>query len=286
MTNVKNYFTKQPQQIISALILTGILSLSTGLTLLQSATAAPRSQDVTGVVKDKDILISDRGRGRGERDDEFEYERDDEFEHERGRGRGRGRDDEFEHERGRGRGRGRDRTYLLSRVANAVRLDLSRKSGIPPEQLKIINSSRETWSDGCFGLGSPVEQCLQAQVEGWRVTLSDGRSSWIYRTDYAGQVLRLENQSATATNLPKSVADAVLRDASRRSRLPSDLRIVEAERRQWSDGCLGLRRPGILCTAVVVPGWLVTVEAGQQRLVYRTGDFGSGVVFDQAASNR
>ncbi len=254
--------------------MTGVLSLSTGLTLLQSAIAAPRSQDVTGVVKGKDKLISDRGR-------DHKCERDDEFKHERGRGR----DDKFEHQRNhRQRSQGRDgfarlwhRTYLSSRVANAVVLDLSRKSEIPPGKLKIINSSRETWSDGCFGLGSPVEQCLQAQVEGWRVTLSDGRSSWVYRTDYAGQVLRLENQ--TAINLPKSITDAVLQDASRRSRLPSDLRIVEAERRQWSDGCLGIRRPGILCTAVVVPGWLVTVESGQQRLVYRTGDFGSGVVW-------
>lgn len=267
MTVIKKHFNNQSQKIISVLVLSGILSLSTGLTLLQSATAAPRSQNVTGVVEGKDILISDRGRDHG-RDDEFEHERDDEFE--------RGRD--------RGRGRGRDRTYLLSRVANAVRQDLSRKSGTLPGKLKIINSSRETWSDSCLGLGSLVEQCLQGQVEGWRVTLSDGRSSWVYRTDYAGQMLRLENQ--IATNLPKSVADAVLQDASRRSRSPSNLRIVEAERRQWSDGCLGIRRPGILCTAVVVPGWLVTVETGQQRLVYRTGDFGSGVVFDQAASNR
>lgn len=275
MTVIRKHFNNQSQKIISVLVLTGILSLTTGLTLLQSATAASRFQDVTGVVEGKDIkdiLISDRGRDH-ERDDEFEHERDDEFERGRGRGRGRGRD---------GFARPWHRTYLSSRVANAVRQDLSRKSGTLPENLKIINSTRETWSDGCLGLGSLVEQCLQGQVEGWRVTLSDDRSSWIYRTDYAGQMLRLENQ--IATNLPKSVADAVLQDASRRSRLPSDLRIVKAERRQWSDGCLGIRRPGILCTAVVVPGWLVTVEAGQQRLVYRTGDFGSGVVFDQAAS--
>lgn len=116
-------------------------------------------------------------------------------------------------------------------------------------------------------------------------TKSDSRrSSWVYRTDYEGQFSRLEAQK-TAANLPKSVADAVLQDASQRSKLPiSDLRIVKAERRQWADGCLEIRRPDILCTAVVVPGWLVTVEVGQQRLVYRTSDFGSGVVFDQAAS--
>jgi len=51
----KNRF-KQPQQIISALVLTGILSLGSGLTLLQSATATPRnlSQEAAGeMVKGK-----------------------------------------------------------------------------------------------------------------------------------------------------------------------------------------------------------------------------------------
>jgi len=38
----KNRFSKQPQQIISALVLTGILSLGSGLTLLQSATATQK----------------------------------------------------------------------------------------------------------------------------------------------------------------------------------------------------------------------------------------------------
>lgn len=231
----KNHFPTQPQQIVSVLVLTGILSLSTGLTLLQSATAAPRDSQATGeMVKNKGIIS--------------------------------------------------DRANLLPRpVASAVRQDLSRQLRIPPRNLKIIHYSQETWADSCLGLGSLVEQCLQGQVEGWRVTLSNGRSSWVYHTDYNGRVLRLKNQKASA-NLPQSVADAVLQDASRRSRLPiSKLRIVEAQQRQWSDGCLGLGGPEVLCAAVVVPGWLVAVEAGQQRLVYRS-DSGSRVVLDEAAS--
>lgn len=99
-----------------------------------------------------------------------------------------------------------------------------------------------------------------------------------------GLVLSLENQTASV-NLPKSVADAVLQNASQRLGLPvSQLRIVEAEQRNWPDSCLGLAPPGILCATLVVPGWLVTVEGGQQRLVYRTNENGSAIKLDEAAS--
>lgn len=262
-----NYCIKQPQQIIYALVLTGILSLSGGLTLLQTATAASSKallEAEKGEIVSKGKLISDRGR-----DDD------------RGRDRDRGhRDDDAQDD---DRRHDDDHVVLPSSVANAVVEDLSSKVGIPAGELKVIKYSRETWTDGCLGLGTLVEQCLQAQVEGWRVTLSKGRFSWVYRTDLQGLVLRLENQ--IAANLPPVVADTVLQAASKQSGLPiSELRIVGAEQRSWPDGCLGLAPPDTFCTAVVIDGWLVTVEAGQQRLVYRTNADGSQITLDTAAS--
>lgn len=89
-------------------------------------------------------------------------------------------------------------------VANAVVLDLSRRVEIPAAKLKIIKYSRETWSDGCLGLSKPDEFCTQALVEGWRVFVSDGCQTWIYRTDESGRNLRLEAQ----TNDPKVMSKA------------------------------------------------------------------------------
>ncbi|MBW4637892.1 MAG: hypothetical protein KME05_06600 [Gloeocapsa sp. UFS-A4-WI-NPMV-4B04] len=260
-----NYCIKQPQQIIYALVLTGILSLSSGLTLLQTATAASSKasgEAEKGEMVSKGKLISDRGR-----DDD------------RGRDRDRGHDDAQDD----ARGHDDDRVVLPSSVANVIVEDLFSKVGIPAGELKVIKYSRETWTDGCLGLGTLVEQCLQVQVEGWRVTLSNGRFSWVYRTDLQGLVLRSENQ--IAANLPPAVGDAVLQAASKQSELPiSELRIIGAEQRSWPDGCLGLTPPDTFCTAVVVDGWLVRVEAGQQRLVYRTNADGSQITLDTEAS--
>ena len=223
-----------------ALVLTGVLSLCTALTLLQSATAAPaNSQEASGeMVKGKGYAQAMPNNSRANR--------------------------------------------LPDYVANAVRQDLSRKVKITASKLKITQYSRKTWSDGCLGIPTN-EFCTRALVEGWRITLSNGRQTWVYRTDNEGKVIRLENQLATG-KLPAALADAVLQDASKRSGLPiSSLRIVKAERRTWTNGCLGLGDPGVVCTQALVPGWQVIVEGGKQRLVYRTGESGR-VRLDEAAS--
>jgi hypothetical protein len=77
-------------------------------------------------------------------------------------------------------------------------------------------------------------------------------------------------------NLPESVAQAVLQDASKRSNLPRrELRVAKAEPRNWPDGCLGLPAPDSFCTQIVVSGWQVIVEGKQRSFVYHTNNSGS-----------
>lgn len=85
----------------------------------------------------------------------------------------------------------------------------------------------------------------------------------------------IATQPLQDVNLPNSVVQAVLQDASRRSNVPSqELNIVRAQQRDWPDGCLGLALSGIFCSQAVVSGWQVTVNAEQQSFVYRTDNSG------------
>jgi hypothetical protein len=81
---------------------------------------------------------------------------------------------------------------LPEAVAAAVRQDLSRQTGIAVSKLKVTQSSPQSWPNTCLGLAKADEICGQAIVEGWRVVVSDGRQSWVYRTNFRGNVLRLE----------------------------------------------------------------------------------------------
>lgn len=78
------------------------------------------------------------------------------------------------------------------------------------------------------------------------------------------------------TALPFEVRNAVLANASKQTNQTVDLlRIIDAQRRTWSDGCLGLAEPDRLCLQVLTPGWQVIVNDGQRNLVYRTNSLGN-----------
>jgi hypothetical protein len=90
---------------------------------------------------------------------------------------------------------------------------------------------------------------------------------------------------AEETPLPEAVRETLLRAIATQTNQPiSKLRIVEARRETWSNGCLDLNRPDTLCTQAMVPGWLVLVAGEQQAWVYRTNESGSMIALDETAT--
>ena len=84
--------------------------------------------------------------------------------------------------------------------------------------------------------------------------------------------------------LPESIKVAVLRDISKRTGAKtSTLRIVQAKKQTWSNGCLGLQSQNI-CTQAVVPGWQVVAANQQQMWVYRTNQSGTLAKLDEAST--
>jgi hypothetical protein len=173
-------------------------------------------------------------------------------------------------------------------IALAVRQDVSRREGIPLDNLRIAEAEPQTWRDRCLGAPRREERCAQGLTEGWRVVVSDGSQEWTYYTDATGRNVRLVNVPDSGASLSQRVADAVKVDLSGRLRVPADaVRIVSAERRQWPNGCLGISSPGVFCTQGIVPGWEVTAEIArgrnaQQRWVYHTNESGSVVKLNQS----
>jgi hypothetical protein len=84
------------------------------------------------------------------------------------------------------------------------------------------------------------------------------------------------------TDLPEVISSAVLKDASKRAGKSIDeLEIIGYESRTWKDGCLGIAKPGIICTQTLVSGWEVKVSNQKlQTWVYRTNNSGSLVKLD------
>lgn len=170
-------------------------------------------------------------------------------------------------------------------VDKKIRETVAQESGVITQDLKIVEARQQTWPDTCLGLATTDEICGQMLVSGWRVVVSDGRQTWVYRTDAQGRIIRLESQSHSL-NLPSSVLESVFEDILQRSGLSASQLTLEAVEAQiWPDGCLGLVQPGMLCTQGLVAGWRVIVGHENQRWVYRTSQTGSSIQFDQPASS-
>ncbi|MDB9375495.1 hypothetical protein [Nodularia sphaerocarpa] len=234
---LKKYYLIYQGRMLTALILTSILSIGGGLTIIKSTTANSINFPLENT---KEVLAINQ------------------------------------------------QNKLPASVANAVRRDVFIRERISPLELKIIDYTPETWSNGCLDLPQTDELCTQALVPGWRVVVSNGKTNWTYHTNSNGRFLRLASTTTTtntSTNLPQSVKNAVLRAASKRLKLPSSrLTIIEAQPRTWSDGCLNLGGANEICLQALVEGWRVTVGGGNQILVYHTNETGSVIILNEEAS--
>ncbi|MBD2122822.1 hypothetical protein [Trichocoleus sp. FACHB-262] len=177
---------------------------------------------------------------------------------------------------------------LPQAIAASVTQAAAQQLGIAATQVQIAKFAKQTWSNGCLGLATSGEFCTQAETPGWQVTVAGRSQQLVYRTNESGSVIKLDTPASGLypAGLPKNVSRTVLQAAAQQFRVPTtQLQIVQSEKTTWPDACLGLAEPGVFCAAVIVPGWLVTVESGGQRLAYRTNDSGSLVKFDRQASN-
>lgn len=79
---------------------------------------------------------------------------------------------------------------LPDEIATQVKAALTQETGATA--LEIGRYRRETWSDGCLGLGGPAEACLAALTEGWQVEVIDTATDkrYVYRTNLVGDSVR------------------------------------------------------------------------------------------------
>lgn len=171
---------------------------------------------------------------------------------------------------------------LPRRVALKVRQDVAQRFNLPERSLRIVRANRATWSDSCLGLGAPNERCATATVEGWRIEITNGQDTWVYRTDLRAQVIKLETPDPAA--LPPQVVDLLFTAIARQEKVPANtLKVVESRPKTW-DGCMGIYEPNQMCTKIGIMGYQVIVMGDRQSWVYHVNQDGSLIVKNSTAS--
>jgi hypothetical protein len=99
-------------------------------------------------------------------------------------------------------------------------------------------------------------------------------------------LLAADAQVAPQTQVTKTpeaaIAQRARRHLARKLRQPvKSVTLVSIKPMDWPDGCLGLGRPGQVCSQAILPGWQIELEDSEQgNWVYRTNKKGDRLVLE------
>jgi hypothetical protein len=94
-------------------------------------------------------------------------------------------------------------------IGSAVLQAASVQSGLPREQLTLVQATPKIWSDGCLGLGPPDRLCTAVLVRGWNVRVTHERQEWVYRTSATGQQIMLDPAGSHLSRLIAPPAEQI-----------------------------------------------------------------------------
>ena len=175
---------------------------------------------------------------------------------------------------------------LPNAVKDAVLTTAAKRLNLPPSELIIMQVKQRTWRDGCLELADKNQSCTTALVPGWRIIVGATEQTLVYHLNQTGSIIKLNKRASeiNIANLPSTVGDAVVKDASQRLGIKkSKLRIAKVEP-ITTDSCLNLPDKGEFCTQIAVKAWQISVVGGKQRLVYHAHPDGKQMRLNVAAS--
>ncbi|BAT54924.1 hypothetical protein NOS3756_38990 [Nostoc sp. NIES-3756] len=174
-------------------------------------------------------------------------------------------------------------SQLPRAIANNILSDVTRRFRVPRRELQIIKANRRTFGNPCeFNFG---EICTREYrpIEGWEVVVQGRNQSWTYHVNQSGTqiVLDPKNNVGAESQLPRAIANNILNDAARRSRLSTrDVEITKVTPRTFSNPCRF--NFGEICTEEYRPiqGWEVVVRVRNQFWTYHVNQSNSQFVLD------
>ena len=174
---------------------------------------------------------------------------------------------------------------LLSR---RIQQDLAQRLNVAPSAIAIVESAPKTWPDQCLGLARPNERCRDGEVHGWQIQVKSAQQQWVYRSDRAGHLLRLEPLAGTpdfgSGDFSTQTSQRLLKAVSKQVNQPlTKLQILEVQPATWN-GCLGIFEPDRACTEQAIAGFRTIVSDGQATWVYHFSENGDQIAQNAAAS--
>ena len=140
--------------------------------------------------------------------------------------------------------------------------------GISVDQIKLVSIEAVEWPDGCLGVGRVGVLCTQVITPGFRIVLEANGKQYEYHTSADGSVVIPAESLVVASEIQQAAAIQAL--ARMLGMAASDITVVSSAAVEWPDACLGVAQPGIVCAQVVMPGFIIVLEAQGRQYEYHT----------------
>ncbi|MDX2096257.1 MAG: hypothetical protein SFW36_00650 [Leptolyngbyaceae cyanobacterium bins.59] len=80
-----------------------------------------------------------------------------------------------------------------------VKQDLAKRLGSAAGNVRVVETTRQTWPDGCLGIPDPLALCTQALVPGWRMVAEANGQRFVYRTNLSGSIVKFDQAASQTT---------------------------------------------------------------------------------------
>lgn len=85
-----------------------------------------------------------------------------------------------------------DPTDAPTEVEQAAMMELSTQTGIPMDEMEVVEAQWTEWPDACLGLPEMDEQCAAVITPGCELTVEAGGEQHVVRTDDLGTIVRVQ----------------------------------------------------------------------------------------------
>jgi hypothetical protein len=162
----------------------------------------------------------------------------------------------------------------LPEAAVAARQILADMLKIDISEITVKTINEEEFTDSCLVVGGAAESCLQVITPGYVIDMTAKEMDFTFHTSTDGSVIRLAKPDALRL---ASQALATLLGIG-----TNEITINQITQKDFTDGCLEIHEPGMMCTDVIVPGFVIDFTAAGTRYVYHTNMDGTVIKMEQS----
>lgn len=176
-------------------------------------------------------------------------------------------------------------------LAAYAREDAALREGEDVDGYVVTAIVPTTFPDGCIGFDRPDTACDTAITPGAIILIAAPGGTLTYHVSDSGLIIATDFEDGDVSVDPDAEKVAVqqaMRDdlAERTASDVAEVTVVSYRDVTWPDGCIGISRPGTVCTQALVDGFLalLTDASGEEFRYHGTGSDFIAASFEDGAT--